>query len=110
MIDLAVRQLSKKYTREGRAAVDNVSFEVENGEILTLVGPSGCGKTTTLRLIAGLEIPDSGEIRLNDHLVVGDHVFTPPEQRGVRMVFQDHAIFPHLTVYENVAFGFRKRI
>ena len=80
---------------------------MENGEILTLVGPSGCGKTTTLRLVAGLERPDGGEICLNGRVVASTGSFVPPEQRGVGMVFQDHALFPHLTVYDNVAFGLR---
>ncbi|HXF86369.1 MAG TPA: ABC transporter ATP-binding protein [Anaerolineales bacterium] len=109
MTTLEVRNLVKKYPGASYPAVNDVSFELANGEILALVGPSGCGKTTTLRLIAGLERPDAGIIRLNDRIVASDSVFVPPEQRGVGMVFQDHALFPHLTVYENVAFGLRGR-
>lgn len=107
MIKLEVRNLVKQFHGAERSAVNDVSFELIEGETLALVGPSGCGKTTTLRLIAGLERPDSGIIRLNNRIVASDYVFVPPEQRGVGMVFQDHALFPHLTVYENVAFGLR---
>jgi iron(III) transport system ATP-binding protein len=106
---LEVRGLVKRYAPSQPPAVDCVSFGVERAEILALVGPSGCGKTTTLRLIAGLERPDSGVIRIADRAVASDGVFTPPERRGVGMVFQDHALFPHLTSYENVAFGLRGR-
>jgi iron(III) transport system ATP-binding protein len=89
------------------AAVGGISFELAQGEILALVGPSGCGKTTTLRLIAGLERPDSGMVRIAGRVVAGEGVFVPPERRGIGMVFQDHALFPHLTAGENVAFGLR---
>lgn len=107
MTTLDVQNLVKKFHGSDRSAVDDISFELSEDEILALVGPSGCGKTTTLRLIAGLERPDSGFIRLNDRVVASDSVFVPPEQRGVGMVFQDHALFPHLTVFENIAFGLR---
>jgi iron(III) transport system ATP-binding protein len=92
-------------------AVDNVSFDIEPGEMVTLLGPSGCGKTTTLRAVAGLETPSGGSIRLN-----GDTVYSaserrnlPAEKRGVSMVFQSYAIWPHMTVFENVAYGLRVR-
>ncbi|WP_290814236.1 ABC transporter ATP-binding protein [Halovivax sp.] len=85
------------------------SLGVREGEILTLLGPSGCGKTTTLRLIAGLEDPDAGEIRLGAESVAGNGRFVPPEERGVGVVFQEFALFPHLTARENVAFGLRDR-
>jgi len=107
MIALEVKNLSKTYPDRARPAVNNISFSLPNGEVLVLVGPSGCGKTTTLRLIAGLERADSGLICLNDRLVASPEHFTPPEKRGVGMVFQDHALFPHLTVFDNVAFGLR---
>ena len=109
MITLEVRHLTRRFNTSQYAAVNDISFELENGEILVLVGPSGCGKTTTLRLIAGLEHPDSGLIRLNGHLLTSETEFVPPERRGIGMVFQDHALFPHLTVFENVAFGLRGR-
>ena len=87
-------------------AVNDLSLEAKAGEFLTLLGPSGCGKTTTLRLIAGLEKPDRGEIHVGDRLVSspGAGLFVPPEQRGMGMVFQSYAIWPHMTVFENVAF------
>ncbi|MFN3491866.1 MAG: ABC transporter ATP-binding protein, partial [Anaerolineales bacterium] len=107
MTTLQVKNLSKKFHGSEFSAVNNISFELQNDEILALVGPSGCGKTTTLRLIAGLEIPDSGSILLNGKTVASQSVFIPPEKRGIGMVFQDHALFPHLTVFDNVAFGLR---
>ncbi|MEO8356930.1 MAG: ABC transporter ATP-binding protein [Chloroflexota bacterium] len=107
MTTLEVRNLLKQFHGTQQSAVNNISFELSAAEILALVGPSGCGKTTTLRIIAGLERPDSGFVRLNDRVVVSESVFIPPEKRGVGMVFQDHALFPHLTVSENIAFGLR---
>ncbi|MBL8051372.1 MAG: ABC transporter ATP-binding protein, partial [Anaerolineales bacterium] len=107
MTTLEVKNLSKKFHGSEHSAVNDISFELHNDEILALVGPSGCGKTTTLRLIAGLERPDSGSIFLNRELVASDSVFVPPEKRGIGMVFQDHALFPHMTVFDNVAFGLR---
>jgi len=93
--------------RFGRvAAVDRLTFHAKAGEFLTLLGPSGCGKTTTLRLIAGLERPDAGAIHLGDRLLSSAEsgVFVPPERRGMGMVFQSYAVWPHMTVFENVAF------
>lgn len=109
MTTLEVRNIVKQFHGSGHSAVNDISFELHKDEILALVGPSGCGKTTTLRLIAGLERLDSGLIRLNDRIVASESVFIPPEQRGVGMVFQDHALFPHMTVFENIAFGLRRR-
>jgi iron(III) transport system ATP-binding protein len=92
-------------------AVDGVSFSVRRGEVVTLLGPSGCGKTTTLRTIAGLERPSSGVIRLDDRTVYSsaERRDVPTEQRGISMVFQSYAIWPHMTVFENVAYGLRVR-
>jgi iron(III) transport system ATP-binding protein len=87
------------------AAVRDVSLSVQDGELLTLVGPSGCGKTTTLRLLAGLEAPTAGEVRIRGRTVANADRCSPPEQRDVGIVFQDYALFPHMTVAENVAFG-----
>ncbi|MBI4277509.1 MAG: ATP-binding cassette domain-containing protein, partial [Armatimonadetes bacterium] len=86
-------------------AVDDLTLAVPRGAILALLGPSGCGKTTTLRLIAGFERPDHGEITIDGRPVVGPQTWVPPEARGAGMVFQDYALFPHLTVADNVAFG-----
>ena len=88
-------------------AVEDLELTVQQGEILALLGPSGCGKTTTLRLIAGFEVPDAGRVEIGGRLVSGPGVFLPPEQRRVGMVFQDYALFPHLTVAENVAYGLK---
>jgi iron(III) transport system ATP-binding protein len=106
---LEIRDLLKQYEPDQSPAVNHVSLSMEKGEILALVGPSGCGKTTTLRLIAGFEQPDSGCVILGGKIVAGDGHIVPPEQRGVGMVFQEHALFPHLNVFENVAFGLSKR-
>jgi iron(III) transport system ATP-binding protein len=91
--------------------VDDVSFEVESGSILTLLGPSGCGKTTTLRMIAGLQRPDAGEIYVGDRLVtsVEQGIYLPPDKRRMGMVFQSYAIWPHMNVFENIAFPLRGR-
>jgi iron(III) transport system ATP-binding protein len=91
-------------------AVNNLSFEAKAGEFLTLLGPSGCGKTTTLRLVAGLERPDEGDIDLGGRPLssAAEKLFVPPERRGMGMVFQSYAIWPHMTVFENVAFPLRE--
>ena len=84
-------------------AVENVSFYVRKGEFITFLGPSGCGKTTTLRMIAGFDLPTSGQILLNGK----DISLLPPNKRPVNTVFQRYALFPHLNVFENIAFGLR---
>lgn len=86
-------------------AVRGVSLEVEPGEVICLLGPSGCGKTSLLRLAAGIEAPDSGRIAIDGQEVAGPRAFVPPERRGIGLVFQDYALFPHLTVLDNVKFG-----
>ncbi len=88
-------------------AVRGVSLDIEPGEIVCLVGSSGCGKTTLLRLAAGLERPTGGRILINDEVVAGPGIHIPPERRGVGLMFQDFALFPHLTLLENTAFGLR---
>ncbi len=90
------------------AAVDDLSFALQPGEILSILGPSGSGKTTVLRLIAGFESPDRGEIRIQGRVVSGPAVHVPPNRRNVGMVFQEYALFPHLTVAQNVSFGLRR--
>ena len=90
-------------------ALRNVSLEVREEEILCLLGPSGCGKTTILRLVAGLETPRRGTARVGERIVTGDGIFVAPEKRDVGLLFQDYALFPHLTVAGNVAFGLRGR-
>jgi iron(III) transport system ATP-binding protein len=86
-------------------AVDDVTLEVRTSEIFGVLGPSGCGKTTLLRLIAGFERPETGTVTVGGTLVAGDRTWVPPERRRIGMVFQDYALFPHLTVERNVAFG-----
>jgi iron(III) transport system ATP-binding protein len=95
--------VTKRFGEE--TVVEDLDLSVREGELLTLLGPSGCGKTTTLRLIAGLEEPDSGEIRLRGEPVAGGERFVAPETRDVGIVFQEFALFPHKTAAENVAFG-----
>jgi iron(III) transport system ATP-binding protein len=90
------------------AAVDGLDLEVLSGEMLTVLGPSGCGKTTMLRLIAGLETPDAGVVEIGGRRVAGSGVAVPPERRRVGMVFQDFALFPHLSVHDNVGYGLRR--
>ncbi len=101
---VCLRGLVKHYSAVA-AAVNGVSFELAKGQLLALLGPSGCGKTTTLRLLAGFERLDAGEIDIGCQLVAGPGLHTPPEQRRVGMVFQEYALFPHLDVAENVRFG-----
>jgi len=102
---LKINQVTKRYEGSKTAAVSGFSLDVAGGEIVALLGESGCGKTTLLRLIAGFETPASGEIWLNHRLVCSDSVFVEPEKRGVGIVFQDYALFPHKTVLENIVFG-----
>lgn len=107
MAELRVRDLIVSYGSV--RAVDGISFTVAEGEFVSLLGPSGCGKTTTLRCIAGLESATSGEIRIGGDIVATDGRETPPEKRGVNMVFQSYAIWPHMTVLDNVAYGLRSQ-
>lgn len=102
---LNVTGLTKRFGEV--TAVDGLSIELGPGELLALVGPSGCGKSTLLRSIAGLVVPDAGRIALGGEVVEDGAVRLPPERRGIGLVFQDHALFPHLTVRDNVAFGIR---
>lgn len=99
---IEVQGLGKDYA--GAAAIDDVSFSVADRELFVIVGESGCGKSTLLRLIAGLETPDRGQIRLHDKLVAGPSVMVPPEDRGTGFVFQSYALWPHMSVRDNVAF------
>jgi ABC-type Fe3+/spermidine/putrescine transport system ATPase subunit len=106
-----LEHVRKTYPGRTQPAIDDLSLNIQEGEIFCLVGPSGCGKTTTLRIVAGLEKPDAGAIYFKDRpiVVVSDRLFVPPERRQIGMVFQSYAIWPHMTVEENVAFPLRVR-
>lgn len=101
MAFLELENLQKKFATQ--TAVENFTLDVERGEFVSFLGPSGCGKTTTLRMIAGFEIPTAGRIRLNGQ----DITYRPPNRRPVGMVFQSYALFPNMTVAENIGFGLR---
>ncbi len=107
---IELRAVSKTYASAGKgvAALNAISLTLRRGRLLALLGPSGCGKTTALRLIAGLEAPDAGEIWLNGQCVAGPSDWVPPEQRNIGMVFQDYALFPHLTARENIRFALQR--
>ena len=104
---LSIRNMTKRFVRN-LPVVEDLCFEVYTGEIFALLGPSGCGKTTTLRLIAGFERADAGEICVEGRCFEGSKTHLPPEARDIGIVFQEYALFPHLNVLENVAFGLKK--
>ena len=110
-IAVSLHGLWKTYPGSNKPAVQNLSLNVHDGEIVTLLGPSGCGKTTTLRMVAGLETPDAGDIFFGDQAVVvtARRFSLPPNKRNVGMVFQSYAIWPHMTVAQNVAFPLKAR-
>ena len=102
---LEVSHLSIRYPGSTQPSVDDVSFGLKAGDIGVLIGPSGCGKTTLLRSVAGLEKAHAGSIKLGGEIVSSAHTHVPPESRRIGMVFQDYALFPHLSVENNVGFG-----
>ncbi|MEX0684840.1 MAG: ABC transporter ATP-binding protein [Balneolales bacterium] len=104
---LKVEGLSKCFKPDHCKVVNDVGFEVKKHEIFALLGPSGCGKTTTLRIIAGFEHSDEGKVHLNGKTLASSDQYTSPEDRGIGFVFQDYALFPHLSVFKNVLFGMR---
>ena len=107
MASVELRGLTKRYGEV--AVVDDVSLTIEHGRLVCLLGPSGCGKTTTLRLIAGFVEPSAGEIRVGDQLISSPARTLPPERRNMSMIFQSYALWPHMTVAENVAYGLKLR-
>jgi len=102
-----LRGLTKRYGNT--AVVDNVSLQIEHGHLVCLLGPSGCGKTTTLRLIAGFVEPSEGEVRVGDKLISSPAHTVPPERRQMSMIFQSYALWPHMTVAENIVYGLKLR-
>ncbi len=104
---LRIRGLTKRYGQF--QALSDVSFDMRKGEIISVLGPSGCGKSTLLQLVAGLARPDAGEIALNGETIASPGRMVAPEKRGVNMVFQDYALWPHLTVFENIAYGLKRQ-
>ncbi len=107
-IVLKINQISKQFDRNSLPVLNQVSLELQEGEILGLLGPSGCGKTTLLRLVAGFETLNSGSIELSGEPIATSNQSVAPEHRNIGMVFQDYALFPHLTIAQNVAFGLQK--
>lgn len=102
---LEIRDLTKRYG--GFEALSGVSLDLRDGEIISVLGPSGCGKSTLLQLVAGLARPDGGEIRLDGKTIASQGTMVPPEKRGVNMVFQDYALWPHMNVFENISYGLK---
>ena len=111
MAGITLRGLSKSFGADAKsfAAVDGLDLVIGSNQFVTLLGPSGCGKTTTLRLIAGYIAPDAGTIHVDQRLVSSPGAVVPPDRRGMGMVFQNYAVWPHKTVYENVVFGLKLR-
>src|SRR5690242_10680426 len=107
MVKLSVRSLTKRFGET--AAVEDVTLQLEAGKFLALLGPSGCGKTTLLRMIAGFEEPTAGTIHLGDLLISSPERSLPPERRNMSMIFQSYAVWPNMTVAQNVGFGLRVR-
>jgi iron(III) transport system ATP-binding protein len=107
LASVELRGLTKRFG--SHAAVDDVSLRIDHGQLVCLLGPSGCGKTTTLRLIAGFLEPSEGEIRVGDRVVSSAARTLPPEQRKMSMIFQSYALWPHMTVTENIVYGLRLR-
>ncbi|MGE3367017.1 MAG: ABC transporter ATP-binding protein [Rhizobiaceae bacterium] len=107
MASVDLRNLTKRYG--SAAVVDDVSLNITHGQLVCLLGPSGCGKTTTLRLIAGFVEPSGGEIRVGERLMSSPAMTVPPERRNMSMIFQSYALWPHMTVTENIAYGLKLR-
>ncbi|WP_026688738.1 ABC transporter ATP-binding protein [Alteribacter aurantiacus] len=105
---IQLKGITKFFPSTLKPAVDSLDLSIEKGEIITLLGPSGCGKTTTLRMIAGFEQPSTGELVIDDQEVVNHRQSLPPEKRGIGMVFQDYALFPHMSILKNVMFGLNR--
>jgi iron(III) transport system ATP-binding protein len=104
---ISIRHVNFQYPHTKELTIEDFSLNINQGEVISILGNSGSGKSTVLRIIAGLEIPLSGSITIGDKVVVDKHTFIPPEKREVGMVFQDYALFPHMTVEKNIQFGLK---
>jgi len=102
-----IKDLCFKYSNSKKLTIDNFSISINKGEIVAILGKSGSGKSTVLRLICGLESPIKGTIKINNQIISNDNTFIMPEKRGIGMVFQDYALFPHMTVAQNIKFGLK---
>jgi iron(III) transport system ATP-binding protein len=109
MAEITISGLRKRFAQGDAYAVDGVDLTVNNGEVVALLGPSGCGKTTTLNLLAGFLKPDDGEIRVGERVLSNASMVVPPERRNMSMIFQSYAVWPHKTVFQNVAYGLEVR-
>ncbi|MSP44349.1 MAG: ABC transporter ATP-binding protein [Xanthobacteraceae bacterium] len=111
MASISIKGLTKSFNAgdDAPAAVSQLDLDIKDNQFVTLLGPSGCGKTTTLRMIAGYIVPDAGTIHVNGRLISAPGNVVPPDQRGMGMVFQNYAVWPHKTVYQNVVFGLKLR-
>src|SRR4051794_36658075 len=113
MGEIIIENLNKSFpARSGETksqVISNLKLHVKEGQTVSLLGPSGCGKTTTLRSIAGLEVPDSGRISIGSKTVYDKGVWVPPHRRNIGMVFQSYALWPHLSVFENVAYPLKQQ-
>jgi iron(III) transport system ATP-binding protein len=109
MASLELSNLTKSYDGGDTPALDGVSLQIAHGELVALLGPSGCGKTTTLRLVAGFLEPDDGTIKVGGEVIASPKLMLPPERRRMSMIFQSYAIWPHKTIYQNVAYGLKYR-
>lgn len=105
---IQLTDINFRYRNADKLTLKNVSLSINKGELVSILGKSGSGKSTILRIIAGLEVPSSGSLLIDNKTLVSESCFVQPEKRGIGLVFQDYALFPHLTVADNIKFGLRK--